>query len=107
MSRGDFSVTTSVEQAGLSSKEGDLLHHFFEREAAATPDQIALLCSDKAMTYGQLERAANRVATSLQEAGVGKGNCVGLFLPRSMEFYAAMLGILKAGAAYVPIDPVD
>ena len=57
------------------------------------------------MTYGELERRANQLARFLRSRGVRRGDCVGLWLPRSMDAYVALLGILKAGAAYVPLDP--
>ena len=57
------------------------------------------------MTYGELERRANQLARFLRHQGVRRGDCVGLWLPRSMDAYVALLGILKAGAAYVPLDP--
>ena len=57
------------------------------------------------MTYGELERRANQLAGFLRNRGVKRGDCVGLWLPRSLDAYIALLGILKAGAAYVPLDP--
>ena len=57
------------------------------------------------MTYGELERRANQLARFLRSRGVRRGDCVGLWLPRSIDVYVALLGILKAGAAYVPLDP--
>src|ERR1035441_550288 len=57
------------------------------------------------MTYGELDRRANQLARFLRGRGVRRGDCVGLWLPRTIEAYVALLGILKAGAAYVPLDP--
>ena len=83
----------------------ELLHHLFERQADAHRDQTALICAGESMSYTVLERRANSLAALLRRQGVGRGDCVGLLLPRSMEVYVALLGILKAGAAYVPLDP--
>jgi len=57
------------------------------------------------MTYSELERRANQLARHLRSRGVRRGDCVGLWLPRSIDAYVTLLGILKAGAAYVPLDP--
>ncbi len=57
------------------------------------------------MTYGELERRANQLARLLRSRGVRRGDCVGLWLPRSLDAHVALLGILKSGAAYVPLDP--
>ena len=83
----------------------ELLHELFEHQAEASADQIALVCGGERMTYGELERRANQLARYLRSRGVRRGDCVGLWLPRTIEAYVALLGILKAGAAYVPLDP--
>src|SRR5437879_5973377 len=83
----------------------ELLHELFEAQADARPDEPALLCAGDQLTYAQLDRKANRLAHVLRGKGVGKGSFVGLLLPRSMDVYVALLAILKAGAAYVPLDP--
>jgi non-ribosomal peptide synthetase-like protein len=82
-----------------------LLHELFEQQAEASADKIALVCRDGRMTYGELDRRANQLARFLRSKGVHHGDSVGLWLPRSMDVYVALLGILKAGAAYVPLDP--
>jgi non-ribosomal peptide synthetase-like protein len=57
------------------------------------------------MTYAELDRRSNQLARWLAQQGIGSGDCVGLLLPRSLDVYVALLGVLKAGAAYVPLDP--
>ncbi len=81
------------------------LHHFFETQADTDPDQVALICEGQSMSYGELERNANRLARFLRSKGVGLDSRVGLLLERSLNVYVALLAILKAGAAYVPFDP--
>ena len=83
----------------------ELLHEIFERSAAAAEGQIALACGDERMTYGELEQRANQLARHLRSLGVTSGSHVALLLPRSMDVYVALLAALKAGAAYVPLDP--
>src|SRR5262245_47281184 len=82
-----------------------LLHQFFEWRADRTPEAPAVIDGRVTETYGGLERRANRLARHLRALGAGPEARVALLLPRGVEAYGAILGILKAGAAYVPIDP--
>ncbi|MBC7271464.1 MAG: amino acid adenylation domain-containing protein [Streptomyces sp.] len=75
------------------------------RQAVRTPDRPAVTCDGVTLTYRALEARSDRVAAGLRERGVGRGGVVGLALPRSADLVVAMLGILKAGAAYLPLDP--
>jgi amino acid adenylation domain-containing protein len=81
------------------------LHELFEAQARRTPDAVALLCGEERWSYARLEARANRIAHHLRRAGAGPEVRVGLSLERGPELVAAMLAILKAGAAYVPLDP--
>jgi non-ribosomal peptide synthetase component F len=81
------------------------LHDLFARTAGQFPNRVAVLCRGREWTYQELDFASNRLARLLRARGVGRGDCVGLFLPRGAEVYVALLAILKAGAAYVPLDP--
>src|SRR5580698_5340455 len=82
-----------------------VLHEIFEARAAARPDDVAVSFGGEAIAYGQLDQRANRLAHYLRGRGVQRGTAVAMMLPRSIEAYTAILGILKAGAAYVPICP--
>jgi non-ribosomal peptide synthetase-like protein len=82
-----------------------LLHEIFERHARERPDDVAVECGPKQFTYGELERRANQLAHALRARGIGRGQTVGLILPRSAEVSVTQLGVLKSGAAYVPLDP--
>ena len=74
-------------------------------QAARTPDRVAVVSGDETMTYGELVAHANRVARGLRHAGVGRGDRVGVCVERSARMLPALLGVLRAGAAYVPLDP--
>lgn len=76
-----------------------------ETAAAAGPDAVALVSDEAELTYADLHRRANRLARWLIGQGFGADDIVGLRLPASIEFIVAMLAVLKAGAAYLPIDP--
>jgi L-proline---[L-prolyl-carrier protein] ligase len=82
-----------------------LLHRLLSEAAAAAPDRDAVRCAGRALTYAELERAANALARSLIDAGVRPGDRVALFLPKGLEAVTAVYGIMKTGAAYVPLDP--
>ena len=76
-----------------------------ERQVERTPDAVALTSGNRNLTYHDLDRRANRLAHHLREAGVGRGMRVGICVGRSPEMVVAVLGVLKTGAAYVPLDP--
>jgi amino acid adenylation domain-containing protein/thioester reductase-like protein len=81
------------------------LHELFEQQVQKTPDAVAVVFSDKRLTYSELNTLANQLAHYLLELGVGPEVLVGVCVERSLEMVVALLGILKAGGAYVPIDP--
>ncbi|MGG6294847.1 amino acid adenylation domain-containing protein [Leptolyngbya sp. AN02str] len=81
------------------------IHHLFEAQVARTPDCMAIASVDQALTYHQLDAAANQLAHYLMHRGVGPEVLVGLCVERSLEMVIAILAILKAGGAYVPLDP--
>src|SRR5262249_44736542 len=77
----------------------------FAAQVARTPEAVALVCGERSWTYRELEEAANRFAHLLAGPGVGPGQCVALLLSRCAEAIVAIVGVLKTGAAYLPIDP--
>jgi amino acid adenylation domain-containing protein len=81
------------------------LPQFFERKASASPDALAIACAGRRINYRELNRQADRIAQGLRDAGVTGGCLVGVLLDRSPEMVAGLLGIWKAGAAYVALDP--
>jgi len=82
----------------------ETIHTAFAKHAAQAPDRIALVFGREELTYGVLESRANQLARFLQANGVALGDLVGISLDRTPDLVISILGILKAGAAYVPID---
>ena len=81
------------------------LHELFEAQVKRTPEAVAVVFENQKLTYRELNQRANRLAHHLQRLGVGSDKLVGIYVERSLEMVVALLGVLKAGAAYVPIDP--
>ncbi|HEY9664967.1 MAG TPA: condensation domain-containing protein, partial [Allocoleopsis sp.] len=81
------------------------IHELFEKQAAQTPEAIAIVDSTQQLTYKELNHRANQLAHYLQQQGVRSETLVGLCLDRSVNLLVGILGILKAGGAYVPLDP--
>ena len=81
------------------------IHELFEAQVERTPSAPAVVYRAQALSYRDLNRRANQLARRLQSLGVGPGKFVGIFLQRSLDLVVAMLATLKAGAAYVPMDP--
>ncbi|HYX23609.1 MAG TPA: amino acid adenylation domain-containing protein, partial [Thermoanaerobaculia bacterium] len=81
------------------------LHGRFAARARRTPEAPALTCGDLTVTYGELDRRSNQLARWLRRQGAGPESRVGLRLDRSVDLVVGILGVLKAGAAYVPLDP--
>ncbi|MEV0031501.1 amino acid adenylation domain-containing protein [Nocardia sp. NPDC050793] len=75
------------------------------RQAVRTPDAMAVVCADQVMTYAELHVSSDRLARSLRERGAGPETLVGVAVSRSIDLVAVLLGVLKSGAAYMPIDP--
>ncbi|MCP4663549.1 MAG: amino acid adenylation domain-containing protein, partial [bacterium] len=88
----------------LASRGGTYVHERFETQVARTPDAVAVVMDARHSTYRHLNACANRPAHHLQELGVGPDVTVGVALERSPEAVAALVGVLKAGGVYVPLD---
>ncbi len=80
------------------------IHQLFEEQVERTPDAVALVCEDVMLSYAELNRRANQLAHHLQGLGVGPEVVVGLCLKRASEMLVGLLGILKTGGAYLPLD---
>lgn len=80
------------------------IHELFEERAASTPEAIAVVCEGRELTYRDLNQQANKVARYLRRRGVGPETIVGILMERSLEMVVGLLGVLKAGGAYLPLD---
>ncbi|HEX7330757.1 MAG TPA: amino acid adenylation domain-containing protein, partial [Pyrinomonadaceae bacterium] len=85
--------------------ENSTLPQLFESQVKHTPDAVAVICNDEELTYAELNARANQLAHHLQRLGVSPESLVAVCLDRSIEMLVAVLSVLKAGAAYVPLDP--
>jgi amino acid adenylation domain-containing protein len=86
------------------AEEGSL-HSLFEAQAARTPEAPALVFTEECLSYEELDRRTNALAWRLRAAGVGECAVVGVLLDRSVEMIVALYGVLKVGAAYLPLEP--
>ncbi|WP_323145084.1 non-ribosomal peptide synthetase [Massilia phyllosphaerae] len=110
---GTLPMLAAADRARLAAWSGQgaayenrvCVHTLFEAQAARTPDAIALACGADSLSYRDLNEQANRIAHRLRALGVGPDVAVGLCAERSTLLLAGLLGILKAGGAFVPLDP--
>ncbi|MEU3539964.1 non-ribosomal peptide synthetase [Streptomyces paromomycinus] len=111
---GELPMLTAAERHTLAHEWTDTasaypidrrLDAVIAEQAAARPDAVAVADGDRRLTYGELDRRANRLAHHLRDLGIGRDDLVGVAVERSAEVVVAILGALKAGAAYVPLDP--
>ncbi|XYH99293.1 amino acid adenylation domain-containing protein [Sorangium sp. So ce1128] len=93
------------DQAPAAFPEDRCIHELFEAQAARTPDAAAVISGDRRLTYRELNARSNQLAHRLRELGVAPGVLVGLCMERSPEMLVGLLGVLKAGGAYLPLDP--
>src|SRR5258708_15941055 len=105
MSVGSPLANGRPQPDGPAGPASDLcLHELIEAQAAVTPDLPAVAFDGYSLTYEELDRRASRLAAHLRSLGAGPDALVGLLVERSVEMVVGILGILKAGAAYLPID---
>ncbi len=81
------------------------MHQLFEEQMERTPDAVAVASAERSLTYRELEERSNRIAHRLRSLGVERDSLVAVFMDRSPDMIAAVLGIHKAGAGYVPLEP--
>jgi amino acid adenylation domain-containing protein len=98
-------VLDGFNATAMAYPQDQTLQALIEAQVAATPDRIAAVHHDRRLTYAQLNAEANRLARQLRALGVGRGSFVGILEERGLDFLTALVAILKAGAAFLPIDP--
>jgi amino acid adenylation domain-containing protein len=94
-----------LHQPARARSETTTIHQLFEEQVARSPDAPAVIFGDDEVSYAELNTQANQVAHYLRRRQIGVDTLVALFVERSVEMVAGLIGVLKAGAAYVPIDP--
>ena len=105
VSAHDLTLINQWNNTAQSFSSDACVHELFQKHAQLTPARAALQWADQRLTYGELNERANRIARCLRDLGAGAGSLVGLYVDRGPDMVASMLGVLKAGAAYVPLDP--
>ncbi len=96
---------SEMRNTDTSTSWNRCIHEMFEAQVMQAPDAVALVFEEQQLTYQELNQQANQLAHYLQSLGVGPEVLVGLCIERSLEMVVAMLGIMKAGGTYVPLDP--
>jgi amino acid adenylation domain-containing protein len=96
----DWNATVAPHETSIC------FHQRFEAQVAATPDRIAAVAGLSSLTYAELNQRANQIAHTLKSFGVGPEDLVGVYVERSLDMLAALLGVMKSGGAYVPLDPI-
>ncbi len=96
----EFNRTTTIHSVATTP-----VHQLFEEQVSRTPDAVALICGPETLTYQELNAQANQLAHQLVSVGVRAESIVALLMDRSVEMVVSVLAVLKAGGAYLPLDP--
>src|SRR5436190_2164271 len=104
--RADSQSTCVPPQNSVpEAPRGEGIHHFVDAQAAKTPESVALVFEERQLTYRELNARANQLARFLQQRGVHPDSIVAVRAERSLEMIVGIFAVLKAGGAYLPIDP--
>ncbi|GAA3036807.1 hypothetical protein GCM10020000_13100 [Streptomyces olivoverticillatus] len=104
---GELERLVSEWNATTEFPVDECVHEVFAAQAARTPESVAVTCGDGALTYAEVNERANRLAHHLRALGAGPEALVGVSLERGIDLVPTLLGVLKSGAAYLPLDPVN
>ncbi|QEQ04513.1 amino acid adenylation domain-containing protein [Bacillus velezensis] len=107
MSSEDTALEQAITDYNQTEKaiKPDTLYHLFARQTIKTPENIAIECQGRAVTYQELQVMSNRISSFLEEKGIQPNEYVGVIVDREIETIASILAVLKIGAAYIPINP--
>lgn len=111
LKRTEEMVYESIEQllhfnhTWIAYPKDRMIHQLFEKQVAQVPDDVALILGEERMTYKALNEKSNQLARSLRSNGIGSNCLVGMMMERSFEMMVGILGVLKSGGAYLPIEP--
>ncbi len=98
-------LIVSFNQTEAEYPREDCIHQLFEAQVRRSPENVAVVFGDQHWTFAEVNQQANQLAHYLRSKGVGPETCIGISLERSEKMVVGLLGILKAGAAYIPLDP--
>ena len=98
-------LLTDWNQTAADHQADKPIHHYVEQQVISRPHATALIFGERHLTYGQLNQQAEKIAVCLIKQGLKPGQLVGLYAQRSLDTVAGLLGILKAGGVYLPLDP--
>ena len=99
-------ISHGANDTQLDYTKGACIHHLFEAQVERAPNAVAAVFENQQLTYKELNRKANQLASHLKRFSVGPESKVGICMTRSIEMVVGILGILKAGGAFIPLDPV-
>lgn len=98
-------ILNDFNNTKLDYPKNKTIARLFEEQVEKTPDSIAVVFEDKKLTYKELNEKANSLANNLRKIGIGRNDLVGILCNRSLEMIISIIAVLKAGGAYIPIDP--
>jgi amino acid adenylation domain-containing protein/non-ribosomal peptide synthase protein (TIGR01720 family) len=98
-------ITNDWNNTRFRYSEDETIHDFFEKQAAESPENIAIVFENHRLTYKKLNERANQLAHYFRKMGIQPGDVIAIAIPKSLEMVIVLLATLKAGAAYVPLDP--
>ena len=103
--REKFKILNDFNNTAAEYPKGINIHQMFEEQVNRAPDEIAVIFEENRITYNELNQKANCIAKILRIKGVSANSIVGIFIDRSIEMIIAILGVLKSGGTYLPLDP--